>query len=457
MLYRRLSWRKKLRELGCDVPDLQEVKQKPLRPKEVLFDENRARALFDEGKSDLDCAEMLGISVTAFATWRKKNGLMRARGGAAQRKPRTASRTKPCKAQPPTPPEAETPEPAPETAGSGSQAPLAVPAKHTSAAALGRVLLDLAERYPGLMLTVNGAGVRSVCLNVRVMMGEDKLLYRFYHPNNGKGYLLDPMSVLHYKGYTEDGIHGISVLHHARNTLEAAAAREAYDKAVYENGGSPAGTLETDSDLHGYAKGTDGQPLKREDGSYVTKKDVIRGEWERVHSGAANAFRVAVLDLGLSYKPIAVNNRDAQFVESKAVSIEDIARFIGIPLNKLFTGKQSYNSNEANSLDVLTDTLQPIITQYEQEDKWKLLPTDETADGLYIRRNMMVTLRADTASRGNWFKTMREIGAYSVNDILHKEGEPSVPGGDKRLYSKNFDDLENLGKTPAVPQAGGAT
>lgn len=284
-----------------------------------------------------------------------------------------------------------------------------------------------------------------------------KLLYRFYHPNNGRGYLLDPMSVLHYKGYTEDGIHGISVLHHARNTLEAAAAREAYDKAVYENGGSPAGTLETDSDLHGYANGPDGKFIQREDGSYVTKKDIIRGEWERVHSGAANAFRVAVLDLGLSYKPIAVNNRDAQFVESKSVSIEDIARFIGIPLNKLFTGKQSYNSNEANSLDVLTDTLQPIITQYEQEDKWKLLPTDETDNGLYIRRNMMVTLRADTASRGNWFKTMREIGAYSVNDILHKEGEPSVPGGDKRLYSKNFDDLENLGKTPASPQAGGAT
>lgn len=163
----------KLRELGCDVPDLQEVKQKPLRPKEVLFDENRARALFDEGKSDLDCAEMLGISVTAFATWRKKNGLMRARGGVAQRKPRTASRTKPCKAQPPTPPEAETPEPAPETAGSGSQTTVAVPAKHTSAAALGRVLLDLAERYPGLMLTVNGAGVRSVCLNVRLLMSED--------------------------------------------------------------------------------------------------------------------------------------------------------------------------------------------------------------------------------------------------------------------------------------------
>ena len=71
----------KLRELGCDVPVLQEVKQKPLRAKEVLFDENRARALFAEGKSDLEIAEMLGISVYAFATWRRKNGMKRPKGG----------------------------------------------------------------------------------------------------------------------------------------------------------------------------------------------------------------------------------------------------------------------------------------------------------------------------------------------------------------------------------------
>ncbi|WP_302658311.1 phage portal protein [uncultured Dysosmobacter sp.] len=288
------------------------------------------------------------------------------------------------------------------------------------------------------------------------LAADGRLLYRFFHPTNGRGYLLDPMEVLHYKAYTEDGIHGISVLRHARDTLEAAAAREAYDKAVYQNGGSPAGTLETDTDLRGYAKGPDGKPLQRSDGSYVTLKDNLRGEWERVHSGAANAFRVAILDLGLTYKPIAVNNRDAQFVESKAISVEDTARFFGIPLNKLFTGKQSYNSNEANSLDVLTDTLQPTITQYEQEDKWKLLTTSETGSGLYIRRNMMVTLRSDTAARAAWYKTMREVGAYDVDTILHKEGEPGTgtPGGKKRLYSKNFDDLENLGK-PQI-QAGGA-
>ena len=161
----------KLRELGCDVPEMPEVKQRPLRAHDLILDETRARALFEEGKSDLDIAEMLGVSVYAFATWRRKNGLNRPKGGAAQQKARTAAKQKPCKAQPPMPPEAETPspEPAPETAAPGSHPLMSAP-KPTSAAALGRVLLDLAERYPDIVLTVNGAAVQALCLNVRVLI-----------------------------------------------------------------------------------------------------------------------------------------------------------------------------------------------------------------------------------------------------------------------------------------------
>ena len=164
----------KLRELGCDVPEMPKVNQRPLRAHDVLFNEDRARALFADGKSDLDIAEMLGVSVYAFATWRRKNGLNRPKGGAAQRKASHTPKPKPCRAQPPMPPEAETPapEPAPETAAPGSQPIMSAP-KPTSAAALGRVLLDLAERYPDMVVTVNGAAVQALCLNVRVSMGAD--------------------------------------------------------------------------------------------------------------------------------------------------------------------------------------------------------------------------------------------------------------------------------------------
>ena len=164
----------KLRELGCDVPEMPKVNQRPLRAHDVLFNEDRARALFADGKSDLDIAEMLGISVSTFATWRRKNGMKRPKGGERweMQKP---PKSKVCKAQPPTPPEAEfpAPEPAPETAGSGSQATVAAVETKISAGRLGQTLLDLEKRYPGLMLTVNGAAVRALCLNVRVMMGEE--------------------------------------------------------------------------------------------------------------------------------------------------------------------------------------------------------------------------------------------------------------------------------------------
>lgn len=163
----------KLRELGCDVPDHPPVNQQPLRAHDILFDETRARELFAEGKSDLDIAEMLGIGVYAFAAWRRKNGMKRPKGGEWKKMEQKAT-SKRCKAQPPMPPEIETPEPgpAPATAAPGSH-PLLSVQKQISAASLGRVLLDLADRYPGIVLTVNGTAVRSLCLNVRVMLGED--------------------------------------------------------------------------------------------------------------------------------------------------------------------------------------------------------------------------------------------------------------------------------------------
>ena len=158
----------KLRELGCDVPEMPKVKQRPLRAHDVLFDEDRARALFAEGKSDLDIAEMLGISVSVFVSWRRSNGMKRPRGG------NMSAWSKPGHAQPPMPPEAETPapEPAQETAAPGSQPLMSAP-KPTNAAALGRVLLDLAKWYPDMVVTVNGAAVQALCLNVRVNMGAD--------------------------------------------------------------------------------------------------------------------------------------------------------------------------------------------------------------------------------------------------------------------------------------------
>lgn len=277
--------------------------------------------------------------------------------------------------------------------------------------------------------------------------GTGKLWYLAAEPRSGLAYKLDPADILHFKAYSPDGITGVSVLSRAQQTLQTAAAAGDYERALYENGGWPGGVLKTQTDL--------GQTIKLPDGTEVHPKDLIRREWEKVHAGAGNSFRLAVLDQGLEYQPIAMSNADVQFVENKAVTIADISRFFGVPLYKLGEGKQSYSSNEQNSIEFCVNTIQPIVTQMEFEETDKLLTLSDRRRGLEVRHNMMALLRGDTNSRGTWYRTMREIGALSVNDILALEDMPPVPGGDTRYSSLNYIPLEDFRELSRARNAGG--
>lgn len=265
--------------------------------------------------------------------------------------------------------------------------------------------------------------------------GTGKLWYLAAEPKTGRAYKLDPADILHYKAYSPDGVSGVSVLHRAQQTLQTAAAAQSYEKALYENGGRPSGILKVKTDL--------GDTIRTEDGKEVRPKDLIREEWEKIHAGAGNEFRVAVLDQGMEYQSISMNNTDAQFVENKAVTIADIARFFGVPLYKLGEGKMSYSSNEQNNIEFCVNTIQPIITQMEFEETAKLLTLSEQRRGLEVRHNMMALLRGDSASRVAWYRTMREIGGLSVNDILALEDMPPVAGGEERYASLNYVPLKD--------------
>ena len=260
-------------------------------------------------------------------------------------------------------------------------------------------------------------------------------------------YKLDPADILHFKAYSHDGVRGVSVLHRAQQTLRTAAAAQSYEQALYESGGRPSGILKTQTDL--------GDEIVLDDGTKIQPKDIIRQEWEKVHAGAGNSFRVAVLDMGLEYQPIAMSNADAQFVENKAVTIADISRFFGVQLYKLGEGKQSYSSNEQNNIEFCVSTIQPTITQMEFEETFKLLTISDRRRGMEVRHNMMALLRGDTASRGAWYRTMREISVYSPNDVCDLEDLPAVPGGDTRYASLNYVPLEDFRELSWRRNAGG--
>ena len=271
------------------------------------------------------------------------------------------------------------------------------------------------------------------------LMSDGSLQYTLIHPFTGESITCGRMDVLHVTAFSRNGYKGIGYLERAREVIRTGRAAQEYSSSYYQNGGQPSGILRTESDLAGDITVTDPDGTQR----IISKKDRIREEWEKRHSGPANAQRIAVLDLGLDYKPLSISNRDAQFVEQSALSVEDIARFFGVPLYKLQAGKQSYNSNEQNAIEYVVGTLHPNATIWEQELLYKLLLPKDIVDGLRIRGNLMNELRGDFQSRGTWYRDMRENGGFSVNDIRALEDMPDVPGGDDHYASLNFVPLQD--------------
>lgn len=265
------------------------------------------------------------------------------------------------------------------------------------------------------------------------------LWYIYTNPRTGEMTRLAPEDVLHYKAYSTDGITGISILRRASQSIATGLSAQQYQGDLYANGGRPSGVLSVAADIGGNVEVVNEAGEKE----IISKKEEIRRAWEKVHSGPGKGFRVAVLDNGLTYTPTAMNNSDAQFVESEEYRVADVARFFGVPLYLLNAGKQAYSSNEQNSIDLVKHTILPLVVQREQEDSWKLLLPRERAQGLRIKRELKQLLRGDTTAQSVWYRVMREIGVYSVDDIRALEDLEEVPGGDRRNASLNYVPLED--------------
>ena len=257
------------------------------------------------------------------------------------------------------------------------------------------------------------------------------LWYYVTDPKTREVFTIPQEDICHYKGPSDDGITGMSVLSYAASTVRAGLAAQDYNRAFYESGGQPSGILTVEGDFSGYVHDEEGKPTDK------TQKDAIREEWEKVHSGAANAHKIAVLDYGMKYQALSISQKDAMFIEQQSQTIEDIARYFMVPLYKLQHGKQSYNSNEQNAIEYM-GRLQPRVSQMEEEQTWKLLSMDDILAGLEIRSNMMALLRSDQKSRADYYRIMHQEGVYSINDILALEDMPDVEGGDEHAISLNF-------------------
>ena len=225
---------------------------------------------------------------------------------------------------------------------------------------------------------------------------------------------------------TYDGLYGKGVLALAKSTIAADAGAQKYARKFYQNGARMSGIVEVETDMN------------REG------RDKIRESFDQYAAEAM--FKVAVLDHGMKYTPIGLNQKDAQFIESRNFSVEEVSRFTGVPQYMLQSGKQAYSSNEQQQLDFVISTLQPHVTQWEEEFQYKLLTERQLNAGFYLRMNVAARLRGDSKTRSEVYEKMISFGVLCPDECrAMEEKNPQPDGTGKRFFmTKNLDTVEHI-------------
>jgi len=147
---------------------------------------------------------------------------------------------------------------------------------------------------------------------------------------------------------------------------------------------------------------------------------------------------IAVMESGLEFKPVTVNPKDAQMLETRKFNVVEICRFFGVSPSKVFDNENlTYSNIESFQLGFLTDTISPLDSKIEAEFNRKVLrPSKRLKSKLNLSIDEL--LRANMDTKANYYSKMFQIGAYSPNRIRDKVGEPRTSGGDKSYIPLNL-------------------
>lgn len=258
------------------------------------------------------------------------------------------------------------------------------------------------------------------------------MVYRYSAPAGRIDY--DTSDIFHVKGFSLDGLVGLSPIAFARNSMGAAMAIEEASAVTFARGMRPAGVLSTE------------QILKKD------TRDAIETKLTEKFAGAMNAGKVFVAEAGLQYKQVTMNPEDSQMLESRSFSVEELCRWYRVPPFMVgYTEKTtSWGTGlEQQNIGFLTYSLRPYLKRIEQAI-WKSLISPNMRPTRFAEYNLEGLLRADSKGRAALYASAAQNGWMTRNEIRDKENVPRCDdaNANKLTVQSNLLPLDDLGKNP---------
>lgn len=248
---------------------------------------------------------------------------------------------------------------------------------------------------------------------VECKQSDDLSLVYTYRRKNGGSIVLPQGEVFHLVGLTLDGVHGVSVITYARETIGLSLAMEDHGATMFKNGARPSIVLRHPAKL-----GKEG-------------RENIRSSLDEYRAGGESDGKALILEEGMETAPLSMSAEDAQWIESRKFSRGDIAMFFGVPPHMI--GDTEKSTSWGSGIDAQT---QGFVTFSAEDDltTWEeTVNRDLVADGendLYARFNRASLVKGDIKTRWEAYMRGRQMKVLSANDVRALEDMNPVDGGD---------------------------
>ncbi|MGE0845828.1 MAG: phage portal protein [Flavobacteriaceae bacterium] len=248
---------------------------------------------------------------------------------------------------------------------------------------------------------------------VRCRQNDDLSLSFEYRRPSGGPVTFAQRDIMHLVGLTLDGVHGVSVIAYARETIKFSMAMEEHGLTTFRNGARPSSVLK-----HPGILGPEGT-------------ENLRASLDDYRAGGESEGKALILEEGMSVETLAMTSEDAQWLESRKFTRSDIAMFFGVPPHMIGDTEKSTSWGsgiEQQSIGFVTYTLEDHLTAWEETINRDLLEPGET--DLYARFNRSALVRGDIKTRWSTYATAMQWGAMSPNEVRALEDLNPREGGD---------------------------
>ena len=156
----------------------------------------------------------------------------------------------------------------------------------------------------------------------------------------------------------------------------------------------------------------------------------LRDELTKLYAGPENGGRVAILEGGLKWQQIGLSAADAQLIDQRRFSREEVAAAYDVPLSLLGlsgsgTGFSQY-SNVAEFRRALYDAIAARLVLIEDTMNAHLVTMEPEWAGLRIRFDTTELLRPDPEARARMHMLTQQASTTTINERRAIEGLPRI-------------------------------